>query len=478
MKTNRFFCILLTLIILVGTLVFPVTAGGNVKVVLNGTELSFDVPPQIIDGRSMVPMSVIFEVLGADVHWIDLENGFQMILAVKNEVKIFMMIDEEEFYKFAGSDIDEFLNSADELEPIALDVPPMIIDGRTLVPVRAVSEALGVDVEWDESTNTVILTCDEEFIKDKNTDETFYLKFLEFAEGEYDYDFDERIFVDIDTDADMMIISRYNEENPEKILLITNKEEIKEFLSLYKWHDYHLACCYAGSDFDYDYTISFVYGDSTGRNIYYRDEWTYIPYNEELKEPLKNYISAFKNTKAYSYKYTMAAPFEVNYETLNADLQDTENFGVYLKSSILSYPNYSFFTLTYAELDENYPDAKDWSAKYEMADNNMFDPFVEALKEEGLFVAIDKASSSVSGGGIFMRGTRVYVNKVLDDETVERYRNMWYGAQKSEPHFMSSDIIFGYGFPKTYEFIIISSQMLSEQEIASLNTKYNISLKD
>ena len=40
------------------------------------------------------------------------------------------------------------------------DVPPVIKDDRTLVPVRAISESLGADVKWDEATSTVTITRD------------------------------------------------------------------------------------------------------------------------------------------------------------------------------------------------------------------------------------------------------------------------------------------------------------------------------
>ena len=39
--------------------------------------------------------------------------------------------------------------------PINLDVPPAIIEGRTLVPVRAIFEDLGAKVNWDDATKTV-----------------------------------------------------------------------------------------------------------------------------------------------------------------------------------------------------------------------------------------------------------------------------------------------------------------------------------
>lgn len=47
----------------------PVTASEEITVCLNGTPLEFDVPPQLINDRTMVPMRKIFEALGAAVDW-------------------------------------------------------------------------------------------------------------------------------------------------------------------------------------------------------------------------------------------------------------------------------------------------------------------------------------------------------------------------------------------------------------------------
>ena len=39
--------------------------------------------------------------------------------------------------------------------PVTFDVPPIIKNGRTLVPFRAVSEALNVKVTWDQNTRRI-----------------------------------------------------------------------------------------------------------------------------------------------------------------------------------------------------------------------------------------------------------------------------------------------------------------------------------
>ena len=140
MKTSKFLVIFLCFAILFSALTIPAMAAEDVKVILNGEELFFDVSPQIIDGRTMVPMRKIFEKLGADVDW----NGeTQTITANKDDIVIIMQIDNTTI-EVSGKEI-------------VLDVPPQLIGDRTLVPVRAVAEGLDTDVDWNEATRTVII---------------------------------------------------------------------------------------------------------------------------------------------------------------------------------------------------------------------------------------------------------------------------------------------------------------------------------
>lgn len=124
--------------------------GGDIKVLLNGRELSFDVPPQIIGDRTMVPLRVIFEELGADVEW----NGEKQTVTAKT--------DSTEVVMTIGSRIMT-VNS----KIITLDVPPQIMDDSTLVPVRAVSESFGADVDWDQDSYTVIIETADQDEQDK-----------------------------------------------------------------------------------------------------------------------------------------------------------------------------------------------------------------------------------------------------------------------------------------------------------------------
>lgn len=140
---------LLFLIISIMMILIPLEAkcDDEIRVTLDGQEIVFDVPPQIIDERTLVPMRAIFEALRADVEW----NGeLQQIIADTQNKHIEM---------FIGTDVMNITKSGNTfMDTVKLDVPPQIIGERTLVPVRAVSESLDCKVDWDSVNRTVIIT--------------------------------------------------------------------------------------------------------------------------------------------------------------------------------------------------------------------------------------------------------------------------------------------------------------------------------
>lgn len=131
----------LMLSVMMGVLAMPAMAEENIKVVLNGTELTFDVPPQLIEDRTMVPMRKIFEAFGAKIDW---DDSTQTITATKETSVITMQIDNP-------------VITVDG-EKVTLDVPPQLVNDRTLVPVRAVAEGLDAAVDWNDETQTVTIT--------------------------------------------------------------------------------------------------------------------------------------------------------------------------------------------------------------------------------------------------------------------------------------------------------------------------------
>lgn len=110
----------------------------GITVILNGKQLEFDVEPTLINSRTMVPMRVIFEALGANVDW---DGTTQTAIGVTKNTTIKITI---------GKD---YLLKNDNI--VVLDSPAVVISGRTLVPVRAIAESLDCKVEWYGETQVV-----------------------------------------------------------------------------------------------------------------------------------------------------------------------------------------------------------------------------------------------------------------------------------------------------------------------------------
>ena len=134
------------LTVFIGALMASVCYGSeNISITVDGEALETDTPAQIIEGRTMVPLRAIFEALGANVEW---DGSSKSIRAQKDDVSINMQIDNKTFK--VGSEEKE------------IDVPPLIIEGRTMVPARAVAESLNCEVEWDSVNKSVIITTKED----------------------------------------------------------------------------------------------------------------------------------------------------------------------------------------------------------------------------------------------------------------------------------------------------------------------------
>lgn len=116
-----------------------------ITVIYNGTEIEFDQPPVTMYDRTLVPMRAIFEAMGATVTWV---ADTETILATKDGITIALQIDNNILFKNDGSGTQQ----------VELDVPAQLVGERTLVPVRAISEAFTANVGWDEATKTVTIT--------------------------------------------------------------------------------------------------------------------------------------------------------------------------------------------------------------------------------------------------------------------------------------------------------------------------------
>lgn len=137
-------------------------ADDEITVTLDGRKIEFDVEPIIENDRVLVPMRAVFEALGAEVTWYDQTWwGAQMASADITKDKISTRVDIEIGADEMDKQIAEVCKDAIKVlseEKIPLDAPAKIVNDRTLVPLRAVSEAFGSKVEWDGNTRTVTIT--------------------------------------------------------------------------------------------------------------------------------------------------------------------------------------------------------------------------------------------------------------------------------------------------------------------------------
>jgi uncharacterized protein YchJ len=127
------------------TLPFLSSTPVHPKVVVNGTELQLDVPPVIEQGRMLVPMRAVFQALGARVEW---DGIMRKVTASTDLITLVLTVGETNAFRNGAS--------------CTLDVPPKIINGRTMIPLRFVSEAMGMSVFWDANSQTVYITASPE----------------------------------------------------------------------------------------------------------------------------------------------------------------------------------------------------------------------------------------------------------------------------------------------------------------------------
>ena len=106
----------------------------------NGNILGFDVPPIIEDGSTLVPMRFLFEQMGADVEW-------------DSETQIATATIENKAVTFSIDNVNARINN----KPAKMDVPARLVNGKTMVPLRFLSENMGYDVDWDADSRTAIV---------------------------------------------------------------------------------------------------------------------------------------------------------------------------------------------------------------------------------------------------------------------------------------------------------------------------------
>ncbi len=114
----------------------------TITVTLDGKSIIFpDQDPLQQSGRVMVPLNAILEAMGAEVTW---DKTAKTVTAILNDQSLVLKI---------GSS-----TASVNGETLEMDTPAIIQNSRTLVPVRFISEGLGLTVDWDQTAAQVSLT--------------------------------------------------------------------------------------------------------------------------------------------------------------------------------------------------------------------------------------------------------------------------------------------------------------------------------
>lgn len=118
------------------------TLASTIKLIVDGEDITNVTEPRIVNDRTLVPIRAVSEKLGAEVIW---NNDERTVEIIKGDRKMLLRID---------SYLTEY--NMDSVTSYNLsDVQAQIFNSRTFVPLRLVSNGLGVSIEWDNNTRTV-----------------------------------------------------------------------------------------------------------------------------------------------------------------------------------------------------------------------------------------------------------------------------------------------------------------------------------
>lgn len=127
--------------------------GPDVNLVLNGEKFvptEGQMPPIIIDSRTLVPVREVFEKLGGKVDW---NADERKVTVTFDETNIILWLDKKE----------ALVNG----KGTTIDVPAKLINSKTMVPVRFISENGNLKVDWDEATTTVSISKKNDLVLSK-----------------------------------------------------------------------------------------------------------------------------------------------------------------------------------------------------------------------------------------------------------------------------------------------------------------------
>jgi len=126
----------------------------HVEIWLDGKELDMDVPPEVKNERTMVPIRAVAEAIGAQVEWV--QDAHQVVMT-RGGSTVTMTLDST--------------TAAIDGNAVEMDVAPYASNGRTLIPARYVAEFFGQKVDWDGTKRRVLIEEDKSVAEGSNLEQ-------------------------------------------------------------------------------------------------------------------------------------------------------------------------------------------------------------------------------------------------------------------------------------------------------------------
>ncbi len=121
-------------------------------IVSESAQFKFDTPPVIKDGRTLVPVRALTAAFGASVDW---DSDARTVTVEKDDVTMVIYLED------GVATVNNVV--------VDLDVPPMIMNGRMVLPLRFILEAMGFDVNYRDGVIEIVGTATDD--DDTETDD-------------------------------------------------------------------------------------------------------------------------------------------------------------------------------------------------------------------------------------------------------------------------------------------------------------------
>lgn len=126
----------------------------DISIIVNGEKIETEIPPVMVEDRTLVPLRAVSEALGCDVAW----NG---------DTKGITLTDGDNLYfTWIGRNHVFKTSSVELVDTLVMDVPPDIMNDYTMVPLRAISEMFGAEVDWDGAASTVTIDYEKKTVQE------------------------------------------------------------------------------------------------------------------------------------------------------------------------------------------------------------------------------------------------------------------------------------------------------------------------